>query len=75
VVFLSVSQFNGCNYSTAAHSTIADKMSGVPKDVLQATRTGRPIADAKLAALAAMSLERVAKHGQPSAAAVKVMSN
>jgi hypothetical protein len=56
---------------------IADKMSGVPKDVLQAIRTGQPIADAKLAALAAMSLEMVAKHGQPSAAAaaVKVMSN
>ena len=71
VVFLTVSQFNGCNYCTAAHSMIADKMSGVPKDVLQAIRTGQPIADAKLAALAAMSLEMVAKHGQPSAAVVK----
>jgi AhpD family alkylhydroperoxidase len=72
---LTVRQFNGCNYCTAAHSMIADKMSDVPKDVLQAIRTGQPIADAKLAALAAMSLEMVAKHGQPSAAAVKVMSN
>jgi AhpD family alkylhydroperoxidase len=57
VVFLSVSQFNGCNYCTAAHSMIADKMSGVP--------------DAKLAALASMAVEMVAKHGQPSPTIVK----
>ncbi len=43
---------------------------------MQGKTTGQPMADAKLAALAAMSVEMVAKHGQPSAAAaVKVMSN
>jgi len=71
VVFLTVSQYNGCNYCTAAHSMIADKMSGVPKDVLQAIREHQPIPDAKLAALAAMAVEMVAKHGQPSAAIVQ----
>ncbi|MFT6591689.1 MAG: putative peroxidase-related enzyme [Rhodoferax sp.] len=71
VIFLTISQFNGCNYCTAAHSMIADKISGVPKDVLKAMRAGQPNPDAKLAALAAMSLEMVAKHGQPSAAVVK----
>ncbi|MEO6033212.1 MAG: carboxymuconolactone decarboxylase family protein [Burkholderiaceae bacterium] len=71
VVLLSVSQYNGCNYCTAAHSMIADKVSGVPKDVLQAIRERRRIPDAKLAALSAMTVEMVAKHGQPSAAVVK----
>lgn len=71
VVFLAVSQYNGCNYCTAAHSMLADKMSGVPKDVLQAIRARQPIPDAKLAALAAMAVEMVAKHGQPDPAVVK----
>lgn len=71
VVFLSISQYNGCTYCTAAHSMIADKMSHVPKDVLQAVRAREPILDAKLAALAAMAVEMVAKHGQPSPEVVK----
>ncbi|MBA5604201.1 carboxymuconolactone decarboxylase family protein [Duganella sp. FT3S] len=65
VVFLSISQFNGCHYCTAAHSMLADKMSGVPADVLQAIRARQHIPDTKLAALAAMAVEMVAKHGQP----------
>lgn len=52
------------SYCTAAHSMLADKKSGVPKDVLQAIRAQQPIPDAKLAALAAMAVEMVAKHGQ-----------
>ncbi|MDE2427466.1 MAG: carboxymuconolactone decarboxylase family protein [Burkholderiales bacterium] len=75
VVFLAISQYNGCNYCTAAHSMIADKMSGVPKEVLQAIRAQQPIPDAKLAALAAMAVEMVAKHGQPSQAVVKAFLN
>lgn len=71
VVFLSISLFNGCDYCTAAHSMIADKMSGVPAEVLQAIRARQPIPDAKLAALAAMAVEMVAKHGQPSPAIVE----
>lgn len=71
VVFLSISQYNGCTYCTAAHSMIADKMSHVPKDVLQAIRAREPIPDAKLAVLAAMAVEMVAKHGQPSPDVVK----
>ncbi|KAF3996537.1 carboxymuconolactone decarboxylase family protein [Glaciimonas immobilis] len=71
VVFLSISQFNGCTYCTAAHSMIADKVSKVPKAVLQAIRDQQPIPDAKLAALAAMAVEMVAKHGQPDPAIVK----
>ena len=71
VVFLAISQVNGCRYCTAAHSMIADKMSGVPKDVLQAIRSHQPIPDAKLAALHAMATEMVNTHGQPGADTVK----
>lgn len=71
VIFLSISQYNGCNYCTAAHSMIADKMSAVPPAILQALRAQEPLPDAKLAALAAMSVDMVARHGQPSADVVK----
>jgi alkylhydroperoxidase family enzyme len=50
-------------------------MSGVPKDVLQAIRARQPIPDAKLAALAAMAVEMVAKHGQPDRAVVQAFLN
>jgi uncharacterized peroxidase-related enzyme len=71
VVFLAVSQSNSCNYCTAAHSMIADKMSGVPKDVLRAIREHQPIPDVKLAALYATTTEMVRSHGKPGADTVK----
>lgn len=70
VVFLAVSQSNGCNYCTAAHSMLADKMSGVPKEVLQAIRGGQTIPDGKMAALYTLTTEMVATHGHPSQAAI-----
>ena len=71
VVFLAVSQVNGCKYCTAAHSMIAEKMSGVPAAVLQAIRAGTPIPDAKLAVLYATTAAMVQSHGQPGPATVK----
>lgn len=71
VVFLAVSQTNGCTYCTAAHSMIADKMSGVPAPVLKAIRERLPIPDAKLAALFATTVQMVKTLGQPSPATVK----
>lgn len=71
VVFLAVSQTNGCKYCTAAHSMIADKMSGVPADVLQSIRTGQPIGDARLAALFALTQDLVKHLGQPSPEKIK----
>lgn len=68
VVFLAVSQVNGCTYCTAAHSMIADKKSGVPADVLKAIRAGEPIPDARFAALYALTAEMVRTHGRPSPA-------
>jgi uncharacterized peroxidase-related enzyme len=55
VVLLTISRFNVCTYCMAAHSMIADKMSHVPADILEALRTGSSIPDAKLTALSAFT--------------------
>lgn len=71
VIFLAVSQVNGCSYCTAAHSMIADKKSGVPADVLQAIRSGLAIPDARLAALYALTAEMVRTQGRPDKATLQ----
>ncbi len=71
VVFLVISRANGCGYCTAAHSMIADKMSKVPANVLEAVRNGTPIADRKLTALATFTKAMFTTRGQPSAADMK----
>jgi uncharacterized peroxidase-related enzyme len=75
VVFLAVSQVNGCTYCTAAHSMIADKKSGVSADVLQAIRAGLPLPDTRLAALYALTAEMVKTQGRPTAATVQTFLN
>lgn len=71
VVFLAISQANGCGYCSAAHSMLADKVSGVPAEVLAAIRAQAPIPDQRLAALYAMASELVATHGRPRATVVQ----
>lgn len=68
VVFLAISRQNGCTYCMAAHSMLADKMSGVPAPVLAAIRSGQPIPDRKLQALYAFAQELVRTAGKPSPA-------
>ncbi|MDP1613151.1 MAG: carboxymuconolactone decarboxylase family protein [Sulfuritalea sp.] len=68
VVFLAISQQNGCHYCMAAHSMLADKMSGVPAPVLSAIRTGQPLPDARLQALYAFTQELVKTAGKPGQA-------
>ncbi len=50
-VFLTISEANGCHYCIAAHSMLADRVSGVPGDTLAALRKGDTPSDAKLGAL------------------------
>ena len=50
-VFLTISQANGCKYCIAADSMLADTISGVPKDALDALRKGGTPADIRLGAL------------------------
>lgn len=65
VVLLTISRENGCTYCVAAHSFIADKMSGVPVEVTNAIRDGAAIPDAKLAALHDFVRTMVMKRGLP----------
>ncbi len=71
VVLFAVSRENGCTYCVAAHSFLADNMSGVPVPVTEAIRDGDPIPDAKLAALHDFTRTMVAKRGLPSQADVQ----
>ncbi|PCI05690.1 MAG: alkylhydroperoxidase [Hyphomicrobiales bacterium] len=54
-VFLTLSRENGCDYCTAAHSMIADKISKLGADELTAVRSGDALPDAKLNALSAFT--------------------
>jgi len=70
VLFLVVSRENGCDYCMAAHSFIADGMSKVPTEITDAIRDGRPIKDAKIAALATFAAKMVSSRGRPTDADV-----
>ena len=50
----------------AAHSFVADTMSKVPVAVTDAIREGRPIADPRLATLAAFTAKMVGSRGRPT---------
>jgi uncharacterized peroxidase-related enzyme len=52
VVFLVLSRENNCDYCTAAHSMLADKVSKLDAGSLDAVRAGKAIADVKLNVLA-----------------------
>ncbi len=52
IVFLVISGANGCNYCTAAHSMIANKVAKLDESLLEAIRNGHAMADEKLQALA-----------------------
>lgn len=72
VVFLATSIVNGCDYCTAAHSMVADKMSGVPAPVLQAIRAGTTVPDAKLEVLRATTTALVLQRGQLTQAQAQI---
>lgn len=66
VVLLAISRENGCTYCVAAHSFLADKMSGVPVQVTEAIRNGTPIPDSRLAALHDFTRTMLLKRGLPA---------
>jgi len=70
IVLLSVSRENGCGYCMAAHSMLADTMSGVPENVTNALRAGQRLPDEKLEALADFSRQMVLTRGRPTASDV-----
>jgi len=70
VVFLSISQANGCEYCMGAHSFLAEATSAVPGDVTTAIREGQPVSEVKLGALNEFTRVMVAKRGLPDRADV-----
>ena len=70
VVFLTISRINGCSYCMAAHSMIADRMSGVPADCLEALRNGTELSDPRLDAVARFTAAMVEARGNPGRNAV-----
>ena len=66
VTFLAISAENGCEYCVAAHSVIADTASKVPREVTDAIRSGTPVPDPRLAALANLARAIVATRGRPT---------
>lgn len=71
VVFLAISRENGCEYCVSAHSVIADKFSGVPKEITDAIRDGGPLPDSGLRALAEFTQTMVRSRGLPGRAQVE----
>lgn len=68
VVLLAISRENSCTYCVAAHSFVADNLSGVPAAVTNAIRDGVPVPDARLAALHDFTQTLVKKRGLASQA-------
>ncbi|MGD9792072.1 MAG: carboxymuconolactone decarboxylase family protein [Acidimicrobiia bacterium] len=67
IVFLVISQSNGCTYCVAAHSMLAD-MVKTPGPIVEAVRSGSPLGDAKLDALATFTRVMTQSRGLPSRA-------
>jgi uncharacterized peroxidase-related enzyme len=66
VILLTISYENGCSYCMAAHSWVAQNVSKVPADAIEAIRTGKEIADPKLAALTRFTATMVRTCGNPA---------
>lgn len=64
LVLLTVSYENACAYCMAAHTVIAG-MQKVPATVVEAIRTGQPIADPRLEALRRFTTAVVVSRGWP----------
>lgn len=65
IVMLTASAVNGCTYCVAAHSVIAG-MQKVSNDVVEAIRSGKPIANRKFEALRRFTAAIVSSRGWPA---------
>ncbi|MEH6458150.1 MAG: carboxymuconolactone decarboxylase family protein [Cocleimonas sp.] len=66
VIFLTISHSNGCEYCMAAHSFLAEAVSGVPTEVTDAIRDSNEIPEIKLRALSVFTEVMLTKRGLPS---------
>ena len=67
VIFITISKTFGCDYCTAAHSFVGEKMSGVPAEILAALRAGSVLPNENLQALSAFTRAMVETSGRPDA--------
>lgn len=65
VVFLTISFANDCDYCMAAHSTVADMHSRMPREVSEALRNGTVVPDARLETLREFTRIMVESRGRP----------
>lgn len=70
IVLLATSRENGCEYCVAAHTVIAS-MQKVPAGVVEAVRSGGPVADRKLEALRAFAAAVTTARGWPAESETK----
>jgi uncharacterized peroxidase-related enzyme len=63
VILLAISAENHCTYCVAAHSTIAKHMAKADPAIVEALRSGKPLADSQLDALASFTRAVVRKRG------------
>jgi len=75
VVFLTISHDNTCHYCVAAHSMLADSMSGVPTVVTDAIRDGDEVPDKKLAALHNFTHHMLLTQGRPTIEAMTLFTD
>ncbi len=71
VVLLTISRLNGCGYCMSAHSMLADKVSQVPAEAIEAIRNDEPIPDRRLAALSRFTRVMFETRGMPTQADVQ----
>lgn len=65
VIFLTISQVNGCDYCIAAHSFIAERMSGVARDVMDALAARAELPDERLQAVHRFTRHVLDARGRP----------
>lgn len=68
IVFLTISRLNACTYCVTARSMIADKMSHVSRNILDALQQNKPLPDKKLQALSTLTRVIFQSRGNPTPA-------
>ena len=66
IIYLTISKENSCSYCVAVHSTLADSMSKVPKEITDAIRNDEKLPNEKYSALVNLTRAMVVSRGQPS---------
>jgi AhpD family alkylhydroperoxidase len=69
IVLIAASRANGAAYSVAVHAAVAAKL-GAPDSVIDAARSGKPVAEPRLAALQALTAAITTARGDVSDAAI-----